>query len=71
MTTDTESVATRGRILQELSLLSDARERLESEFQMLIVEASDCGISQRAIGQHAGLSHARIGQIVRNAKIGH
>jgi hypothetical protein len=41
------------------------RDQLDSEFQQVIVLASEAGISQRAIGEAAGLTHARIGQIVR------
>jgi len=61
---------TRDRVLDELRDLKKMRESIESEFVHAIMTAASAGISQRAIGEAAGLSHARIGQIVRQQTMG-
>lgn len=58
-------MTTKHDMLSEVAEIARMRDQLDSEFQQVIVAASEAGISQRAIGEAAGLTHARIGQIVR------
>jgi hypothetical protein len=60
-----ERLSASGRRLQRL------RQQHESEvklFETLVVDAHREGHSVRTIAAAAGLSHARIGQIIRKAK---
>lgn len=54
-----------GRHLQHVRDCRKARENAEDDFIEAVLHATRAGASQRQIGEAAGLSHARIGQIVR------
>jgi len=69
MTTD---IKTSGGRLPEnqvaLSVVSDAameRERAQTDFIDAVLQAWQSGLSHRAIANAAGLSHTRIGNIIR------
>jgi hypothetical protein len=53
------------RHLQHINDCRKAREQAEVDFTEAILHASQAGHSQRQIGEAADLSHARIGQIIR------
>ena len=57
-----------GRVDESLAMVSERRRSKEhamDDFIYAVLNASAAGASQRMIGDAAGLSHARIGQIIR------
>jgi hypothetical protein len=53
------------RHIQHVTDCARAREEAETDFIEAVLHAARSGASQRQIGNACGLSHARIGQIVR------